>query len=189
MPASVSVIDARTSGNRLRRGRRCAAADADVQPVPPHEQPLVASDDAGRVAARHRTERGQPDARPAGRRAVQRSVRWLGVLDARARSKHRSHRSGGWVQLEPVRQLRHGRCDQRGDGRRRDAHARPSDAVRQLDSPKFDVVGSDAWGSSVCRGWQGVQAPRASRRSSTSIRPAWPSAGGSMRTRRWTHAT
>ena len=43
-----------------------------------------AADDAGRVAARHRAERPEPHARAARRRAVQRSVRRLGLLDARA---------------------------------------------------------------------------------------------------------
>ena len=52
-----------------RRRRRRAAADSDVQPVPPHEQPVVASDRAGRVAARHRAERRQPHAGAARRRA------------------------------------------------------------------------------------------------------------------------
>ena len=76
-----------------RGGRRCAAADPDVQPVPAHEQPGVASDGAGRVAARHRPERRQPHARAARRRAVQRPVRRLGVLDPRAAGRCRSHRS------------------------------------------------------------------------------------------------
>ena len=78
-----------------RRRRRRAAADSDVQPVPPHQQPGVASDRAGRVAARHRPERRQPHAGAARRRAVQRSVRRLGVLDARAARRDRSHRGRG----------------------------------------------------------------------------------------------
>ena len=75
-----------------RRRRRRAAAGADLQPVPAHQQPVVASDGAGRVAARHRPERRQPHAGAARRRAVQRSVRRLGVLDARAARERRSHR-------------------------------------------------------------------------------------------------
>ena len=79
-----------------RRRRRRAAADADLQPLPPDEQPVVASDDAGRVAARHRAERRQPHAGAARRRAVQRSVRRLGVLDARA-ARERWTGSRSWT--------------------------------------------------------------------------------------------
>ena len=49
--------------------RRCAAADPDVQFVPPNQQHRVASDSAGGVAARSRTERRQPHARAARQRS------------------------------------------------------------------------------------------------------------------------
>ena len=51
-----------------------------------------ASDGARRVAARRRSERSEPDARAARRHPVQRSVRRLGVLDARAAGERGSHR-------------------------------------------------------------------------------------------------
>ena len=97
LPASVSVIGragdpAVAGGGRRRR----AAADSDLQPVPPHQQPVVASDGAGRVAARHRPERREPHAGAARRRAVQRSVRRLGLLDARA-ARQRSSASRWWT--------------------------------------------------------------------------------------------
>ena len=65
--------------SRSRGGRR-PAADPDVQSLPPHEQPGVASDRAGRLSARRRPERRQPHARHARRRADQRSVRRVGLL-------------------------------------------------------------------------------------------------------------
>ena len=109
---------AQQRGNQTVPGcgsRRRAAADADVQSVPPDEQPVVASDGAGRVAARDRSERRQPHARAARRRAVQRSVRRLGVLDARAARERRPHRGRRRIQLQPVRQLRDGRRHQHRD--------------------------------------------------------------------------
>ena len=129
-----------------RRGRRCAAADSDVQPVPAHEQPGVASDRAGRVAARHRPERRQPHAGAARQRAVQRSVRRLGVLDARAARRGRPHRSRGHVELEPLRQLRDGRRHQHHDGRGDAPDGRRQGAVRQPQQPKVDFRASDVWG-------------------------------------------
>ena len=119
-----------------RGGRRCAAADSDVQPVPAHEQPGVASDRAGRVAARHRPERRQPHARAARRRAVQRSVRRLGVLDPRAAGRGRPHRGRGHVELEPLRQLRDGRRHQHHDRRGDAPDGRRQGAVRQPQQPQ-----------------------------------------------------
>ena len=98
-----------------RRRRRRAAAGADVQPVPPHQQPCRESDGAGRVAARHRPERRQPHARAARRRSVQRSVRRLGLLDARADDERRAHRNHRRRHVEPLRQLRDGRRHQHRD--------------------------------------------------------------------------
>ena len=93
VPASVSLVtNEQIAAVAGRRGRRRAAAGADVQPVPPHQQPRGEPDGAGRVAARHRPERRQPHARAARRHPVQRSVRRLGVLDPRADDERRSHR-------------------------------------------------------------------------------------------------
>ena len=124
-----------------RRGRRRAAADSDVQPVPAHEQPRVASDRPGRVAARHRPERRQPHARAARQRAVQRSVRRLGVLDAGAARRGRPYRSRGHVELEPLRQLCDGRRHQHHDGRGDAPHGRRQGAVRQPQQPQGGLPG------------------------------------------------
>ena len=86
-----------------RRRRRCAAADSDLQPVPPDQQPVVAPDRARRVAARHRPERGQPHPGDDRQRAVQRSVRRLGLLDPGAARERRSDRSGRRPELECLR--------------------------------------------------------------------------------------
>ena len=66
--ADVSAsVERHRQGRRQRvarsRRRRCAAPDSDVQLVHAGQQPLVASDVAGRLASRHRAERCQPDAR------------------------------------------------------------------------------------------------------------------------------
>ena len=116
-------------GGRCRR--RCPAAGPDFQPVPAHQQPRRASDDAGRVAARHRPERRQPDAGADRRRAVQRSVRRLGVLDPRAARERRPDRGGRRLELEPLRQLRDGRRHQHRHQPRRAAHRGAQRAVRQ----------------------------------------------------------
>ena len=141
-----------------RRGRRCAAADSDVQPVPAHEQPGVASDRAGRVAARHRSERRQPHARAARQRAVQRSVRRLGVLDARAAGRSRPHRSRRHVELEPLRQLRDGRRHQH---RRRPRRCRARSTSRRntatATAPKVDFRGSDVWGKLGVARWRSLR--------------------------------
>ena len=103
------------------RRRRRAAAGADVQPVPADQQHRGEPDGAGRLAARHRAERREPHARAARRRSVQRSVRRLGLLDARADDERRAHRDHRRRHLEPVRQLRDGRGHQHRD--------EPSDAA------------------------------------------------------------
>ena len=168
------------------RRRRRAAADADVQPVPPHEQPVVASDGAGRVAARHRAERRQPHARAARRRAVQRSVRRLGVLDARAARERRSHRGRGQRELEPVRQLRDGRRHQHRDRRPptpQDARgARRSTATATR--PKVDFVGERRLGQGRRRGRR-----QRLRHRRLSDRRARASAARSTTTRRSTSGT
>ena len=130
-----------------RRRRRCAAPDPDVQPVPADEQPRVASDHAGRVAARHRAERRQPDAGPARRRPVQRSVRRLGLLDARAARQHRAHRDRRQLQLEPLRQLRHGRRHQhRHARRRRGARSMCARSTATATARSSTSRASDVWG-------------------------------------------
>ena len=108
---------------------------------------VVASDDAGRVAARHRAERRQPHARAARRRAVQRSVRRLGVLDARAARRRRAHRGRRRPELEPVRQLRDGRRHQHRHAPAAAADASSSSrSTATTSSPKLDFFGSDVWG-------------------------------------------
>ena len=114
IPASVSVIRQEDIQRRPAHGPgRPAAPTSRVQPLPPLEQPLRAPDESGRVAARHRAERREPQPRAARWRAVQRRVRRLGVLDGAADGERRAHRGGQRRQLEPVRLLRHGRRAQR----------------------------------------------------------------------------
>ena len=118
---------ARQQTNRAvggRRRRRPAAAGADVFPVPPHEQHGGAPDRARRLASRHRSQRRQPHARPDRRRAVQRSLRRMGVLDARAARRGRPDRDGRRVDVEPLRQLRDGRRHQHRDQPARAPHRR-----------------------------------------------------------------
>ncbi len=71
-----------------------------------------------------------------GRHAVQRSVRRLGVLDARAARGDGPHRSRRRPQLEPVRQLRDGRRHQHRQQPSRAAHDRAEAAVRQRQQPE-----------------------------------------------------
>ena len=123
-----------------RGRRRCAAAGADLQPVPAKQQSVVASDRAGRVAARDRSERREPHPRARGRRAVQRSVRRLGLLDACAAGERRSHRGHRRIELEPVRQLRHGRRHQHHPDSRGPANGRVQDAVRQPQQPEGGLL-------------------------------------------------
>ena len=104
-------------------------------------------DVAGRVAARHRSERRQPHARAARRRSVQRSVRRLGVLDARAARIDRADRGRRRPEREPVRQLRDGRRHQHQH--RRGRRGRRSTSAAQYgnhNSPKLDFFGGDVWG-------------------------------------------
>ena len=125
LPASVSVLGRQENPSIAGGGRRRRApADPDVQPVSEDEQPVVASDLPGRVAARHRPERCEPHARAARRRAVQRSVRRLGLLDAGAARERRSDRGRRQFQLQPLRQLRDGRRHQPGDDPTGPAHGR-----------------------------------------------------------------
>ena len=127
VPASISVVTQRTDRTvACGRRRRRAAAGADLQPVPPYQQPCRESDGAGRVAARHRSERRQPDARAARRHSIQRSVRRLGVLDARADDECRAHRNHRRGLVQPLRQLRDGRCHQHRDQSPDAAHASSS---------------------------------------------------------------
>ena len=137
MPASVSLLSPRrhqaVAGDG---GRRRAAADPDLQPVQADEQPRVASDHAGRVASRNRAERGQPHARAARRRAVQRSVRRVGVLVAGAARERRADRGGRQLELQPLRQLRDGRRHPLRHEPARRAHVRAEIAVRQPQQPQ-----------------------------------------------------
>ena len=104
------------------------------------QQPGRAADDAGRVAARDRPERPEPHARAARRRAVQRSVRRLGLLDPRAARQRRSHRDHRGHGVEPVRQLRHGRRHQHRDQPADAAHRRAQAAIRQPHQPEVRLL-------------------------------------------------
>ena len=167
-----------------RRRRRRAAADSDVQPVPPHQQPVVASDRAGRVAARHRAERRQPHAGAARRRAVQRSVRRLGVLDARAARGRRSHRGRRQRQLEPVRQLRDGRRHQHHDrGRRCAARSRSSRSTATAAARRWTSAPATSGARSAWSFDGSAFRPTAFRSWWRPTRPASPSAASSTTTR------
>ena len=147
VPASINVVTQRADRavSRRRRGRR-AAADTDVQPVSPHQQHRVASDRTGRVAARSGAERREPHARAARSGAVQRSIRRVGVLDARAADGHRAHRGRRRQYLESLRQLRDGRRDQH-----RHESCEPRTIIFKPQygnrgTPKMDLFASDVWG-------------------------------------------
>ena len=144
---------------------------------------VVASDRAGRVAARHRPERRQPHAGAARRRAVQRSVRRLGLLDARAARERRSHRGCRRRELEPLRQLRDGRRDQLVSGAGGAADARVADAVRQPRQPEVRRRRPATSGASSASSVDGSAVRH--RRLSRSSRRA--SAGGRQQRRRWTY--
>ena len=79
----------RPGGHRRERRadpRRHAAAGAGVQPVPAVGQPGRQPHLPGRVPSRRGAERGQPHARPPRRRALERRLRGLGLLEPRPRA-------------------------------------------------------------------------------------------------------
>ena len=104
----------RREGGRPRPGRhrrerrpdprRHAAAGAGVQPVPAVGQPGRQPDLPGRVASRRGAERSQPDAGPPRRRALERRLRGLGLLEPRAACRDRAGRGPGGRGLRPLRQ-------------------------------------------------------------------------------------
>ncbi len=151
IPASVDVVSRREiRAFAGRRGRRRAAPGAGLQPVPPDQQPGLASDGAGRLAARRRTERREPHARAARRCPVQRSLRRLGVLDARAADGHRSDRDRQRRHVQPLRQLRHGRRHQHrrptGRSRTRSSSSRSTATAPRRSSICSRATSGGSWG-------------------------------------------
>ncbi len=101
------VIVLGPGGHRRERRadpRRHAAAGAGVQPVPAVGQPGRQPHLPGRVASRRGAERSQPDARPPRRRALERRLRGLGLLEPRASRRDRAGRGPGGRGLRPLRQ-------------------------------------------------------------------------------------
>ena len=96
----------RPGGHRRERRadpRRHAAASAGVQPVPAVRQPGRQPHLTGGVPPRRGAERGQPHARPSRRRALERRLRGLGLLEPRPPYRDRAGRGPGRRGLGPVR--------------------------------------------------------------------------------------
>ncbi len=147
IPASVNVLTAR--GNRgLARGRRRrrAAADADVQPLPPHQQPRRAADHAGRVAARASDRAARagrsccstafrstiPSAAGCtGRVCRSISVDRIEITDDTTSSLYGNYAMGGVINIVTTRPTR------------RTIELKPQYGNRG--SPKFDFFASDRW--------------------------------------------
>ena len=86
--------------------RRHAAAGAGVQPVPAVGQPGRQPDIPGRLASRRGSERSQPNPRPPRRRAPERRLRGLGLLEPGAAGRDRAGRGPGGRGVRPLRQRR-----------------------------------------------------------------------------------
>ena len=172
-PASASSTRSRFASRRPRWPTTCCAW---CRPSACSGGPAAcgASDGAGRVAARHRAERRQPVAGADRRRAVQRPVRRLGLLDARAARERGPHRAGGRHELQRLRQLRDGRRDQRHE-RPAAAAARSScarsTATRTARRPTSSPATCGArW---ACRSRAAPSRPTGSRRSSPTSAGRW----------------
>ena len=129
-----------------RRGRRCPASDSDVQPLPPHQQPLLPSDLAGRVASRDRAERHRaarscciddvPFNDPFGgwvywTRVPLMSVDRIEVVDGSNSSLYGNYAMGGVINIatsQPARRTIEFKPQYGSNG-----------------SPKFDLFASDRW--------------------------------------------
>ena len=116
---------------RRRRAGRRAATDAGLHPVSPVVVAHRESDDARRHAARRLGVGRQPHARAGRRRAAERSVRQLGVLEPRPAGGDRSRRGRA---RRRRRSLRRRRARRRHSGADvfADASALPRDARRRL---------------------------------------------------------
>ena len=92
-----------------------------LQPVPPLVVARRQPHHAGRHAARRVGLRRQPHARPRRRRAAERSVRQLGLLEPHAAGRGRSRRSGARRDRRSLRRRRAGRRHSGADVRSRTA--------------------------------------------------------------------
>ena len=172
-PASVSVVTSEQIAVVAgRRGRRCAAQVPSFSLFRRANSVVAQPDHAGRLAARHRSERPEPDARPARRRAVQRSVRRMGLLDARAARQRRSHRSDRRHRVGPLRQLRHGRRHQHRHEPAHASYARAQAAVRQPTAARSSTSSPATSGRrSGSRSKAAPSTPTGSRRCTTEAGP------------------
>ena len=121
----------RSAQLRRHHRRRCAALHARLHAVPAVLVPRRQPDDAGRHPARALGVRREPHAGARRRRAAQRPVRRLGLLEPRAAGGDRSHRDRARRHQRSLRRRRRRRRDP-GRAGRRAAHARPVVARRRL---------------------------------------------------------
>ncbi len=129
--ATTVVVVGRAAELGRHHRRRCAALHARLHAVPAVLVPRRQPDDAGRHPARALGVRRQPHAGARRRRAAQRPVRRLGLLEPPAAGGDRSHRDRARRHQRSLRRRRRRRRDPGGAGRRA-AHARAAVARGRL---------------------------------------------------------